>query len=89
MTTHANLVDLDDIDDNKMALWQVNQFDTVEGSAKKYHFTKVRDFQESQDGSIVTQAVCPSGTSVATVSTADRISVWKLFDQRKVDFGQV
>ena len=63
---------------NKLSLWQVDDTPTA---VTPYRLTKVRDFyRERLEGVVLTQAVSPCGTSIATLSSNEQISVWKLFE---------
>ena len=49
----------------------------------------MKDFYSAyQNDRIVTQAVSPCGQNVATLSTNEQISIWHLFEKRRVDLSQ-
>ena len=70
---------------NKLSMWQIDDTPTA---TTPYKLTKTRDFyRERPEGIVLTQAISPCGTSIATLSTNEQIAVWKLFERRQADLS--
>ena len=48
----------------------------------------MKEFSGVHRGEIITQALSPDGTTVATLSADETISLWKLFEPKKVNLFQ-
>ena len=55
---------------------------------QKFWLTKVKEFADAHKDDIISQAVSPCGTTIATVGLDETISLFKMFEKKKVNLNQ-
>lgn len=66
---------------HEIKLWQVDKVPNRKESP--YWFTKVKDFGECHQDSVIRTCLSPSGEHVCAVAADETISLWRLFDKKR------